>query len=195
MKLGTFVCQGGFCPVVGWIVACRGDLLYQRERSWKIRRSAKVRYYRSRGHFWEGSKVNSGNIFIKPSAKVPGQVPTCICHTCQFFCWSCPVTQQLLGMTNLQVQVQICFWIWGSEPGGSVLEINPQQSRGCPYTLTHSYIFTLQHFFLSKESQDLQRRMIPAAWQTCACGWRLSDEPKSCIPISSDQTTFFYLSQ
>lgn len=29
-EIKTFVCQGGFCPIVGWIVACQEGLLYNR---------------------------------------------------------------------------------------------------------------------------------------------------------------------
>lgn len=34
-EIRTFVCQGGFCPIVGWIFACQEDLLYNRRGHWR----------------------------------------------------------------------------------------------------------------------------------------------------------------
>lgn len=34
-EIRTFVCQEGFCPIVGWIVACQEDLLYYRRGHWR----------------------------------------------------------------------------------------------------------------------------------------------------------------
>lgn len=81
-EIRTFVCQGGFCPIVGWIVACQEDLLYKRRghrRNKEVQKTDIVETMVISIGGSEDNEVNSGNIAIKPSAKVPGQVFTCLC--------------------------------------------------------------------------------------------------------------------
>lgn len=80
-EIRTFECQGGFCPIVGWIVACQEDLLFNRRGHRRNKDEQKTDIIEAMVISIDGSEdseVNSGNIFIKPSEKVPGQVFTCL---------------------------------------------------------------------------------------------------------------------